>query len=247
MSPSGTEGGRPPRGVLMYTEDQVAECLGRFSSEFTLNGADALIESAFRIARELSRSGAPTGDGERYRVYLKLCEAAGCEPRNPEDVLDDQDAWFRDPSIDVDPVAVLALKALLWSRHASAPDGTMDRKCPVCGSDPDFFYIDGDGRLHLVCSRCDYEWRYLRTGCPFCGGNDPRDISYLISDDGFSRLRRCSKCGRSMFGVDERRARRPFCYFLEKLLTGYALSIVNADRNGPSPGDPTSDPDTGRK
>ncbi|MGC9190014.1 MAG: hypothetical protein ACP5GG_04790, partial [Conexivisphaera sp.] len=83
----------------MYTEDQVAECLGRFSSEFTLNGADALIESAFRIAQELSRSGAPAGDGERYRVYLKLCEAAGCEPRNPEDVLGDQDAWFSDPSI----------------------------------------------------------------------------------------------------------------------------------------------------
>ena len=229
-------GSNTHKGIFKYSRDQLMKCLNEMSKEFKLNGADELIIAAFDQAHEISRlvkftehlsDKIPLSDQDRYLVYLNLCNVVKCNPESAEHVINGQNSWLSDQSLVVDPVIVFSIKAVLWAMHETASEGSINNKCPVCGADPDFYYIDGDGKLHLVCSRCDYDWGFKRTVCPFCGESDPRRAKYILSDDDFARLRKCSTCGRSILGVDERHSRRPFCYFLEKIITGYIISKIN--------------------
>jgi FdhE protein len=48
--------------------------------------------------------------------------------------------------------------------------GWNDGYCPVCGRMPKIGrLVDEEGKRHLFCSQCGFEWRFRRVKCPFCG------------------------------------------------------------------------------
>ncbi len=77
--------------------------------------------------------------------------------------------------------------------------------CPVCGGEPDFAALTKPhGARRLLCSRCDFEWPYRRTSCPFCGNDNPDQYLYVPSEDGIYRLYLCDRCRRYLKVIDLR-------------------------------------------
>lgn len=77
--------------------------------------------------------------------------------------------------------------------------------CPVCGGEPDFAVLrKPHGARWLLCSRCDFEWPYRRTSCPFCGCEDPEQYQYAPSEDNVYRLYLCDRCHRYLKTLDMR-------------------------------------------
>jgi formate dehydrogenase maturation protein FdhE len=98
-------------------------------------------------------------------------------------------------------------------------DEWMRGVCPVCGGEPDFAYLDGDGARHLLCQRCDADWLYHRVGCPFCGTVEPAQLAYYPSDDDVYRLYVCDACRRFLKAIDLRRARHRVVWGVERIAT----------------------------
>lgn len=77
--------------------------------------------------------------------------------------------------------------------------------CPVCGGEPDFAaLVKPHGARRLLCSRCDFEWPYRRSSCPFCGNDNPDQYLYVPSEDGVYRLYLCDRCRRYLKVIDLR-------------------------------------------
>jgi len=77
--------------------------------------------------------------------------------------------------------------------------------CPICGGEPDFAALDKPhGARRLLCSRCDFEWPFRRTSCPFCGNDKPEQYLYVPSEDGIYRLYLCDRCRRYLKVIDRR-------------------------------------------
>ncbi len=77
--------------------------------------------------------------------------------------------------------------------------------CPICGGEPDFAALTKPyGARRLLCSRCDFEWPYRRSSCPFCGNDNPSQFLYVPSEDGLYRLYLCDRCRRYLKVVDLR-------------------------------------------
>lgn len=92
--------------------------------------------------------------------------------------------------------------------------------CPVCGGTPDFAALaKPDGKRRLLCSRCDAEWSFWRTGCPFCGSDDPAEQKYSISEDCVYRLCVCQACGSYLKTIDLREVADRRLLPVERLLT----------------------------
>ncbi len=67
--------------------------------------------------------------------------------------------------------------------------------CPACGGQPDLAVFErGTGARSLLCSRCDTEWAFKRLACPFCGNEDPSQLSYYPTKDKRYRLDVCEVC-----------------------------------------------------
>jgi FdhE protein len=70
--------------------------------------------------------------------------------------------------------------------------------CPTCGSRPAMAQLVGNdpGRLRfLSCGCCGTQWRFLRTGCPFCENKDDHRLAALsIEGEGGLRLDYCEHC-----------------------------------------------------
>jgi hypothetical protein len=78
-------------------------------------------------------------------------------------------------------------------------------RCPVCGGQPDFAYLAVEtGERHLICARCDTEWRHQRLGCPFCGNKDAATYGYHPDELEMYRLYVCKNCGRYLKTLDLR-------------------------------------------
>ncbi len=72
----------------------------------------------------------------------------------------------------------------------------MDKICPFCGSKFKYGYIDNDGKKFLVCSICNFEWRYPRIKCPFCETEEQKKLSYIeFENNNFVRFYECENCG----------------------------------------------------
>lgn len=78
--------------------------------------------------------------------------------------------------------------------------------CPVCGGQPHFSALRGEGERWLVCSRCSAEWPFARLQCPFCGNADPGKLAYYPDQDGVYRLYVCNACRRYLKTIDLREA-----------------------------------------
>lgn len=93
-------------------------------------------------------------------------------------------------------------------------------RCPICGGEPDLAFLDGQaGARHLVCSRCDTQWLYIRVRCPFCDTSEPNKLSYYPSKDDVYRVYVCENCQRYLKAVDLRRARRRVLFPVERITT----------------------------
>lgn len=89
--------------------------------------------------------------------------------------------------------------------------------CPVCGGLPSLAVLGKErGERYLVCSRCDSQWLYRRTGCPFCGAEV---MDYYPSEDGVYRLYVCDACKSYLKTVDLRNTIREICLPVEHLVT----------------------------
>jgi FdhE protein len=71
--------------------------------------------------------------------------------------------------------------------------------CPTCGEPPAMAQLVGKdpGRLRkLSCGRCTTRWRYHRTACPFCDGQDEHRLAVVaVQGEGGLRIDYCEACG----------------------------------------------------
>jgi formate dehydrogenase maturation protein FdhE len=92
--------------------------------------------------------------------------------------------------------------------------------CPCCGTESNFAYLDAEGTRILVCSRCRTQWRYRRTGCPYCSNIDPKTLRYYPAGEKKSyRLYVCDSCKRYLKAVDFRVAGTDIDLIAEPILT----------------------------
>ena len=109
------------------------------------------------------------------------------------------------------------------SQVMSHMDGSIWQKgyCPACGGESNFAYLKADdGSRRLVCSRCRYEWRYKRTGCPFCDNSDPKTLRYYPAGEKKAyRLYVCDSCSRYLKAIDQRIAGSSIDLIAEPILT----------------------------
>ena len=92
--------------------------------------------------------------------------------------------------------------------------------CPICGGEPDFAALDKPyGARRLLCSRCDFEWPFRRTSCPFCGNDNPEQYLYVPSEDGVYRLYLCDRCHRYLKVIDLRELLEERLLPVERILT----------------------------
>jgi FdhE protein len=94
------------------------------------------------------------------------------------------------------------------------------KRCPICGGEPDLAALErSSGRRRLLCSRCDFEWGYVRVACPFCGNEDPAKLGYYPSEDRVYRLGVCERCHRYLKTIDLREAKGERLLPVERVLT----------------------------
>ena len=90
--------------------------------------------------------------------------------------------------------------------------------CPVCGGEPDFAALEKEsGTRRLLCSRCDFEWSFHRSVCPFCG-EDGKQGYYADHANGY-RLYTCANCNRYVKTIDLREMAREVHLAAERVLT----------------------------
>jgi FdhE protein len=76
-------------------------------------------------------------------------------------------------------------------------DRWLRRYCPTCGALPAMAQLVGvdPGRRRLMtCGRCTSQWRYGRTGCPFCETASHRLASLGVEGEGGLRIDYCEAC-----------------------------------------------------
>jgi FdhE protein len=78
--------------------------------------------------------------------------------------------------------------------------------CPICGSEPFIAELKEEGARFLVCSYCNYEWRFKRLMCPFCENEEPKGHRYFYTEEEGNtyRVDVCQKCKRYIKTVDIR-------------------------------------------
>lgn len=92
--------------------------------------------------------------------------------------------------------------------------------CPCCGAEPNFAYLEAEGTRSLVCSRCHTQWRFKRTGCPYCGNIDPKTLRYYPAGEKKNyRLYVCDTCKRYLKAVDQRIVGTDIDLIAEPILT----------------------------
>ena len=76
--------------------------------------------------------------------------------------------------------------------------------CPICGSEPFIAELKEDGARFLVCSSCNYEWRFNRLKCPFCENEDHEKLRYFHTEKEGKvyRVDVCEKCKRYIKTID---------------------------------------------
>ncbi len=85
----------------------------------------------------------------------------------------------------------------------------------------------------LLCSRCDFEWLFHRSVCPFCGEDGIGKLGYYSSDDGVYRLYNCERCGRYLKTIDLRDLVHPVSLPAERVLTiGMDVAAMGVSHHG---------------
>ena len=76
--------------------------------------------------------------------------------------------------------------------------------CPVCGSEPFMAELREEGARFLVCSSCNFAWRFNRLKCPFCENEDHTKLRYFQTEkEGKAyRIDVCDNCKMYIKTVD---------------------------------------------
>jgi FdhE protein len=80
--------------------------------------------------------------------------------------------------------------------------------CPVCGSEPYIAELKSEGGVEgarfLVCSSCNFEWRFNRLKCPFCENANHEKLRYFYTEKEGKvyRVDVCEECKRYIKTVD---------------------------------------------
>lgn len=76
--------------------------------------------------------------------------------------------------------------------------------CPVCGSEPFMAEMREEGTRFLICSSCNFEWRFNRLKCPFCENEDHTKLRYFQTEkEGKAyRIDVCDNCKRYIKTID---------------------------------------------
>ncbi|MFH1025819.1 MAG: formate dehydrogenase accessory protein FdhE, partial [Nitrospirota bacterium] len=76
--------------------------------------------------------------------------------------------------------------------------------CPICGSEPSIAEFKEEGARFLVCSSCNFEWRFNRLKCPFCENDNHEKLRYFYTEkEGKAyRIDVCEKCKRYIKTID---------------------------------------------
>jgi FdhE protein len=76
--------------------------------------------------------------------------------------------------------------------------------CPICGSEPFMAEFKQDGARFLVCSSCEFEWRFSRLKCPFCENTNHEKLRYFYAEkEGKAyRIDVCEQCKRYIKTID---------------------------------------------
>jgi FdhE protein len=76
--------------------------------------------------------------------------------------------------------------------------------CPVCGSEPFMAEMREEGARFLVCSSCNFVWRFNRLKCPFCENEDHTKLRYFQTEKGGKayRIDVCDNCKRYIKTID---------------------------------------------
>jgi FdhE protein len=79
--------------------------------------------------------------------------------------------------------------------------------CPLCGSFPELSFLkEVEGQRWLRCSLCGYEWRFMRTMCPFCETDDHEKMElYFVEGREHERAELCYECNRYIVNIDTRK------------------------------------------
>ncbi len=124
----------------------------------------------------------------------------------------------------LDQVLLLAMRPFL-TRCAEALLPRMDlsgwheARCPLCGGDPEFGFINPAAERLLVCGRCTGLWRYDPLACPFCQNADHTRITSFASRDGQYRIYACDVCQRYLKAYDGRHGGRPVMLAADSVAT----------------------------
>jgi FdhE protein len=76
--------------------------------------------------------------------------------------------------------------------------------CPVCGSEPFIAEMREEGARFLICSSCNFDWRFNRLKCPFCENEDHTKLRYFHTEkEGRAcRIDVCDNCKRYIKTID---------------------------------------------
>jgi len=103
--------------------------------------------------------------------------------------------------------------------------------CPICGSEPYISELKNEGGAEgarfLVCSSCNFEWRFNRVKCPFCENDNHEKLRYFYTEkEGKAyRVDVCDNCKRYIKTVDANELGTDFIPLLEDIGTLH-LDIV---------------------
>lgn len=124
----------------------------------------------------------------------------------------------------LDQVLLLAMRPFL-ARCAEALLPRMELsgwhrpRCPLCGGEPEFGFINPAAERLLICGRCTGQWRYDPLTCPFCENGDRSRITSFTSRDGRYRLYACDICHRYLKAFDGRDGSRPALLAVDSVAT----------------------------
>ncbi len=110
--------------------------------------------------------------------------------------------------------------ALKSSIDQSFMEGWRRAYCPVCGGSPDMATLKPEyGARWLLCSRCNTEWLFQRTECPYCGTKEHNQLSFFTDDEQLYRLYVCDHCKHYLKAIDLRKAKTEVLLPLERFYT----------------------------
>ena len=92
-------------------------------------------------------------------------------------------------------------------------------RCPLCGGEPEFAYINPAAERLLICSRCTGQWRFDPITCPYCENSDRARITSFTSRDQRYRLYACDVCHRYLKAYDGRDGSRPAMLAVDSIAT----------------------------